>query len=72
MADAAPAFGRDAVQVARFFHDTYEELAPSFGYDTRPETKVAWDDLPAENRKLMIATTIVVLARMRDEGLIDR
>lgn len=26
-------------ELARLFHDTYERLAPQFGYDTREDTK---------------------------------
>ena len=39
--------------VARLFHDEYERLAPSFGYETREETKVF--DAGSANGKLMIA-----------------
>ncbi len=39
--------------LARFFHETYEDLAPEFGYETRPETRVAWDELPREYRALV-------------------
>lgn len=28
-----------ALALAKQFHDTYERLAPSFGYETRPETR---------------------------------
>lgn len=42
-----------AEKMAIFFHDTYEELAPSFGYETRDETKIFKKDSP--NGKLMIA-----------------
>lgn len=39
--------------LARKFHETYERLAPSFGYETRPETKAFDPNSP--NGKLMIA-----------------
>ena len=42
-----------AVDVARRFHETYERLAPSFGYETRHETRVFDPESP--NGKLMIA-----------------
>jgi hypothetical protein len=29
----------DALRMATFFHDTYERLAPSFGYETRQDTR---------------------------------
>jgi Mg2+ and Co2+ transporter CorA len=40
-------------QHARLFHDTYERLAPSFGYETRNDTKQF--DPTTPNGKLMIA-----------------
>ena len=40
-------------QRARFFHDTYERLAPSFGYETRKDTKKF--DPTTSNGQLMIA-----------------
>ena len=48
--------------IANHFHDTYERLAPEFGYDTRPGSAVVWADVPEANRNLMIATVRVVLA----------
>jgi hypothetical protein len=48
-------------ELARLFHDTYERLAPEFGYSTRPESRVAWDDVPENNRLLMIATAAEIL-----------
>jgi len=43
-----------SVSVAQAFHETYERLAPSVGYETRPESAVPWEQVPAENRRLMI------------------
>lgn len=40
-------------EIARFFHDTYEALAPSFGYATRADTKSFDPSTP--NGKLMMA-----------------
>ena len=42
--------------IARRFHETYERLAPEFGYETRRASAVAWEDVPENNRALMIAT----------------
>ena len=42
----------EEVELAIKFHDTYEALAPSFGYETREETKQFSTDTP--NGKLMI------------------
>lgn len=46
----------DAERIARLFHAAYETHAPSHGYETRKETSVPWDDLPENNRSLMVAT----------------
>lgn len=43
-----------AERIAQRFHETYEGLAPSFGYETRRESAVAWDDVPDRNRRLMV------------------
>lgn len=43
----------DAQLLAERFHETYERLAPDFGYETRPETRKFDPESP--NGKLMIA-----------------
>jgi hypothetical protein len=48
-------------QLAKRFHETYERLAPSHGYKTRKESAVAWDDVPANNKSLMIAVCAELL-----------
>jgi len=45
-----------ADELARRFHDTYEKLAPDFGYKTRELSAVAWADVSYNNKQLMIAT----------------
>jgi hypothetical protein len=40
-------------KLASLFHDTYEAFAPSFGYETRNDTKDFDPDSP--NGKLMVA-----------------
>ena len=54
----------DAESVAKLFHETYERLAPTFGYETRLATKVPWDDVPERNKRLMIAVTAELLAML--------
>ena len=44
--------------VAKEFHDAYERLAPLFGYETRKESAVPWDDVPDTNKALMIAVVV--------------
>jgi hypothetical protein len=43
----------EEVELAILFHNTYERLAPSFGYETRVDTKLF--DITTPNGKLMIA-----------------
>lgn len=54
--------------LAQLFHETYERLAPSFGYETRKETAVSWQDIPADNpnKRLMIAVAGEVLEYLRE------
>lgn len=43
----------NALELAKQFHQVYERLAPSFGYETRTETRTFNPDSP--NGKLMMA-----------------
>jgi hypothetical protein len=52
-----------ALELAREFHDAYERLAPSFGYETRPDTKEFDPDSP--NGKLMIAVCSEIGSRLQ-------
>lgn len=51
-------------ELARFFHETYERLAPDYGYKTREESAVPWDDVPTDNKALMTATCAEVLRKL--------
>jgi len=42
-------------KLAKLFHETYERLAPTFGYETRKDSAVPWADVPEMNKRLMIA-----------------
>jgi hypothetical protein len=48
-------------ELARLFHDTYEALAPSHGWETQERSRKDWDEVPAENKSLMIAVAARVL-----------
>lgn len=48
-------------ELAQRFHETYERLAPDFGYETRRESAVPWDDVPAGNKALMTAVCAELL-----------
>jgi hypothetical protein len=43
------------------FHEKYERLAPEFGYKTREESAVPWDEVPEQNRSLMVAVCTEIL-----------
>jgi hypothetical protein len=53
-----------AEQLARAFHEAYEELAPQYDYDTREDSRQPWAEVPEQNRKLMVATAEAVIARL--------
>jgi hypothetical protein len=57
-----------AEELAKLFHDTYEELAPGFGYRTREASAVPWSDVPEPNKSLMIAVADKVLERIKLEA----
>lgn len=63
-----PRCGResDYERVARAFHGIYEATAPDHGYETRPESRVAWEEVPEKNRALMIGT----VRRLVETGVI--
>lgn len=54
---------RRPVNIAKAFHETYENLAPNFGYETRKESAVPWDKVPTANRDLMVAVIDTLLRR---------
>ena len=62
-----------AIQISSFtskdlavmFHDTYERLAPKYGYETREETREF--DEHSNNGKLMIATCDEIIKALVDE-----
>lgn len=47
-------------QLARLFHETYERLSPDFGYKTREDSAKPWDEVPAQNKALMIAVCAAI------------
>lgn len=55
-----------ADQVARFFHETYERLAPQYSYKTRKDSAVAWEDVPKNNKELMTAVAKEVIKEFID------
>ena len=53
--------------LARLFHEAYEALAPEHGYKTRAASAVPWEQVPADNKALMVATAAQVLHHLRRE-----
>jgi hypothetical protein len=51
-----------AEQIAKAFHDCYEKLAPAHSYETRKESAVPWEDVPENNRALMVAVVHELLS----------
>jgi|HubBroStandDraft_6_1064221.scaffolds.fasta_scaffold00062_34 hypothetical protein len=51
-----------AEQIAQAFHETYERLAPDFGYKTREASAKPWAEVPEQNKMLMIAVVQALLA----------
>lgn len=43
-----------AEMIAKAFHEAYERLAPSHGYETREASAKPWAEVPPENKGLMI------------------
>jgi len=60
----------NALELAQKFHDTYELLAPSFGYTTREETRVFDPESP--NGRLMCAVCDQILFDMATASLAAR
>ena len=58
-------------EMACLFHETYEGLAPQFGYSTREASAVPWQEVPENNRRLMIAVASRVAAALEAEPLAE-
>lgn len=50
--------------LAEKFHTLYEALAPEYGYNTRKESAVSWQEVPENNKKLMIRVCGLILGRL--------
>jgi hypothetical protein len=64
VAEPTPPVSQDelAEQIARRFHETYELLGPSCGWQSQESARdKEFDDLPESNRRLMIATVTALL-----------
>jgi hypothetical protein len=52
-----------AERIARAFHESYERQAPEFGYRTREASAKPWEEVPVDNKALMIAVVTDLLSR---------
>lgn len=52
-------------QLAKLFHDQYERLAPEYGYKTREASAVPWDEVPKQNKDLMIAVAGRIIYKLK-------
>lgn len=55
-----------SAELALLFHNTYERLAPSFGYETRQDTKEF--DFKSNNGRLMVAVCSEVIKWQQDKN----
>ena len=58
------------LELAKLFHETYERLAPRYGYETRQDTKIFEPDSP--NGKLMIAVCDTLLFELGAYKVIEK
>ncbi len=58
-------------QLARLFHETYEKLAPAYGYQTRKASAKPWEDVPKRNKQLMIAVAGEILSAQKKQTAED-
>ena len=52
-----------AERIARRFHESYERLAPEHAYQTREASAKPWDQVPEQNRELMVAVVEELLGQ---------
>lgn len=50
--------------LAEKFHETYERLAPEYGYRTREASAKPWAEVPENNKALMVAVASELLSRV--------
>jgi hypothetical protein len=68
---AIPKVGKSDEDLARAFHETYERLAPKFGYRTREPSAKPWVEVPETNRNLMIAVCSVIRPEIEREAKVE-
>ena len=53
-----------AEELAQLFHEEYERRAPEFGYETRKLSAVPWEDVPEQNKQLMVAVAEFIIKKL--------
>ena len=59
-------------ELAKLFHETYERLAPSYNYETRKASAVPWEQVPDNNKRLMIAVAAEVLSALAADAFVTK
>ena len=62
----------DPEELARLFHEVYEAQAPMFGYETKPETRCQWADMPEDNKRLMISVCTRIIGVLKVRTALER
>ena len=52
-----------AEEIAAAFHESYERQAPDFGYRTRESSAKPWQEVPDQNKRLMVAVVNDLMRR---------
>ena len=50
--------------LAKRYHELYEHYAPTFNYKTRRESAVSWENVPFNNKTLMIQVCSDILEEL--------
>jgi hypothetical protein len=56
----------DSELIAKRFHEVYEDLAPTMGWETQERSRKTWEELPIENKWLMVK----VVEQLMEEKII--
>jgi len=57
---------QEIYELARFMHETYEDKARLYGWETQEKSRVAFEELPPENAKTMLAVAKEIIKRSNE------
>lgn len=57
------------IELARMFHETYEDVARGLDWNTQESCRVEFDDLPEANKATMIETCAIIKHKLRLEAI---